>query len=270
MDKPYEYPIGIFDSGLGGLTVLRAIRDALPKENLIYFGDTARVPYGNRSHSIVVEYSKEIANFLVDKKVKCIVVACNTASAHALDFLKKYCSVPVYGVIQPAVNFFIEEFSQISNVAIIATKSTIQSNVYKKEILKRNASIHIYQQPCPLLVPITEEGMHTSPIAKEVIRMYFKEIIKKDILHIILGCTHYPLLKESILSLYPNARLIDSSIALASHLKKELSQKNLLGIKKEVPNSNITLYVSDITEHLVQFQKVFFDDENCKLEKITL
>ncbi|MDR1104505.1 MAG: glutamate racemase, partial [Endomicrobium sp.] len=188
-------PIGIFDSGFGGLTVMSAINKVLPSENLIYFGDTAHVPYGTKSQNAILKFSKEITSFLIKNRVKLIVVACNTASALALPVLEKTLKVHIIGVIAPGAKAAIDA-SENFRIGIIGTEGTIGSKSYPKAINKL-AKAKIYQQACPLLVPLVEEGWVDGEITDKTVKKYIKPLLAKKIDTLVLGCTHYPLLRKT-------------------------------------------------------------------------
>ena len=260
--------IGVFDSGLGGLTVLSAIQEKLPSENLVYFGDTARVPYGSKSKETIIRYSEEILSFLEGKNVKCIVVACNTASSHALEHLREKSALPILGVVEPGAKALVEQFPDVKHAAVIATRSTIKSGAYEKEIKKLNAGIKLYSRDCPLFVPLIEEGFSNKKVAELIIRDYMDEVARENISHVILGCTHYPLLKDSIVNVYPDIQLIDSSTETARVLESSLLENSLTNTSKE--RGKIQLYVSDITDSLLDMEKLFFGNTIDKVEKIQL
>ena len=199
--------IGIFDSGVGGLTVLKEVRNVLPNEKIIYLGDTARVPYGEKTKDLIVRYSKQIVEFLIEEKVDAIVVACNTATSLALDELNKTFKTPIIGVI--------------------GTKATINSKKYETEIKKRNHEIEVYSKSCPLFVPAIEEGIIKGKLINQMVQMYLDDF-KDKIDSLILGCTHYPLLKETISSIYPNIKIVDPAKDTAQDLKEILIKENLL------------------------------------------
>jgi len=216
-------PIGVFDSGLGGLTVVKALRKLLPNESIIYFGDTARVPYGNKSKELIVEYSKEITDFLIKRGAKMIVVACNTASAMALNSLKKNISIPVLGVINPGA---IEAIGATQNdhIGIIGTVATITSGAYVDAIHQIDHKIKTSIQACPLLVPLAEEGWLDGDVVEKIVAHYLEPFQESGIDTLILGCTHYPLLKNVIADQLINQTvLIDSAEADARMVQKELA-----------------------------------------------
>lgn len=247
-------PIGIFDSGIGGLTVLGEVEKLLPCEDIVYFGDTARVPYGNKSKSTVIKFSHESAKFLQKKRVKMIIVACNTSSSLALESLKKSLNIPVLGVIEAGVARAVK-VTRRKKIAVIGTKSTIKSNSYQKLIANKNKSIKIYSKSCPLFVPLVEEGTLNGKIVKEIMSLYLKGLRDKGIDVIILGCTHYPLLKPQISSYLRGVAIIDSAKEVASYAKSILKSKNLLSPKRRKPK--VEFYVSDEPKDFGRLAKLF-------------
>lgn len=206
--------IGIFDSGVGGLTVVREIIKDLPKHQLIYFGDTARLPYGTKGADFVKKYSSKITRWLLDNGAQIIIVACNTSSAWASSSLKeKFKKVPIFEMITPAVEQAVET-TKNKKIGIIGTPGTVKSKIYEKKLLKADKSIKVYSVACPLLVSLVEEGMVTGKITEEIIKNYIQPIEKKGIDTLILGCTHYPLLKETI------EKVIDKRIKVINPAKK--------------------------------------------------
>lgn len=250
----FNKPIGIFDSGVGGLTVLREIERLLPFEDIVYFGDTARVPYGNKSKSTIRKFSYESANFLQAKKVKMIVVACNTSSSLALKGLKNSLNIPILGVIEAGVEKAVK-VTRRKRIAVIGTKSTIKSNNYQKLIAKKNKSIKVYFQECSLFVPLIEEGILNGRIVKEVVRMYLKGLKDKGIDVIILGCTHYPLIKHQISSYLKGVTVVDSAEEVARHTRNILTSKSLMN--RERRKGRVEFYVSDEPKDFGRLAKLF-------------
>ena len=239
-------PIGIFDSGVGGLTVFKEIRKLLPNESIIYFGDTARVPYGSKSPAIIQKYSLEIARFLEMQNVKMIVIACNTASALALSILRNEVRIPVIGVIAPGVRAAIKS-AQSSSIAVIGTKATITSGVYQNRIHKLRSSINVIAVPCPLFVPIVEENLMHTKLATDALDMYLSALKKTNIKSLILACTHYPLLKEQIHAFFEGKiNLVDSAFETAKEVKETLEARRLL-CEEENPGKE-KFFVSDSPE----------------------
>ena len=223
--------IGIFDSGVGGLTVFKEIASEYPDTDIYYLGDTARVPYGNKSKETIIRYSLECGEYLKSLNIDVLVIACNTASSYALPILKKYFDIPVLGVVLPGVKTALKK-TKNNKIGIVGTLATIRSNSYKSLLLKERDSLEIYQKPCPLFVPLVEEGMINNHIAKMVVKEYLDELVQKGIDTLILGCTHYPLLKDTIKELYPDLNIVDSSKATAEFLKEIYKPKVESGIRK--------------------------------------
>ncbi len=222
-----DKPIGIFDSGIGGLTVVRQVSKLLPTERLIYFGDTARVPYGSKSPQVVREFALQDGMFLYDKNVKAIIVACNTASAEALELLQEKLDVPVIGVIKPGAAAAASA-TQNGRIGVIGTHGTIASGAYAAELLATDSSINVESTACPLLVPLVEEGWESKDVTKEILREYLSPLMDKNIDTLILGCTHYPVLKPIIHEVVGDeVVLIDSAEATANELERVLNENNL-------------------------------------------
>lgn len=237
-----KQPIGVFDSGLGGLTILKALRRTLPQEDLIYFGDTANVPYGSKSKEAVTRFSTAIAQFLQTQQVKMIVVACNTASALALPTLRKICKVPVLGVILPGAQK-AAAITRNGRVAILGTEATVRSKAYPKALLKINPRLHTFQQPCPLFVPIVEENLSRTPLAQAAVQLYLTPVLRAKADTVILGCTHYPVLKKLLAqALGPKAQLVDSADTLAQTVCEFLHRHRLCATQGK---GKLTVYASD-------------------------
>jgi len=245
-------PIGIFDSGVGGLTVLKEVTKVLPREHVIYFGDTARVPYGNKSRQSILRFSTENILFLLKKKVKLVVMACNTSTSIALDYLKNTFSVPLVGVIEPAVERALSVSKQ-KRVGVIGTTSTVQSRVYERSLVEKDAQAKVYSKACPLFVPFVEEGITSGPIVQKVIEMYLKDF-KGTIDTLILGCTHYPLLKKVITTYLRGVYLIDSASEVALNTKALLKKYNLLNQETRVRKE---FYVTDEPANFSKLAQLF-------------
>ena len=258
-----QKPIGVFDSGLGGLTVLSEIHRQLPAENLVYFGDTARVPYGNKSATTIVRYSREIVRFLLSRDVKAIVVACNTASSYALDAIREMTDIPVLGVIDPAVRSLAQHAKAGSTAGLIATKGTIASQSYNASLVRQHGEVNLVSKACPLLVPLIEEGYAESPAADLILRDYLGPLAEQGAEYLILGCTHYPLIARAITRLYPQFKLIDSAEETAAELRGVLAQQNILQTEA---SGRVELYVSDMTESMRSLQQLFFQSKVDKFE----
>lgn len=262
-----DSPIGLFDSGVGGLTVANAIRSLLPKEKMIYFGDTAHLPYGDKSKDTIVQYSIGVTDFLLSKACKVILIACNTASSNAFNEVKEYVNgrAHVLNVIDPVINHITHD-ETIRQIGVIGTKATINSDMYSRKILAANKMLSVSSLATPLLVPMIEEGFIFDDISNAIIRSYLsrRELIEIDTL--ILGCTHYPIIKNQI-SKFFNFRVdvIDSARIVAEELQKLLSINNLLNEKGSAEHE---FYVSDLTEYFEIIAKMFFG-EKINLKKIT-
>lgn len=247
-------PIGIFDSGVGGLTVAREIMRQLPNEKIIYFGDTARVPYGNKSKETVTRFSKQIVRFLQTFQVKTIVVACNTASAYALEELERETDIPIIGVLKPGAKT-AAEVTKNGKIGVIATEATIGSQMYSKYIKELKKQVTIYGKACPLFVPLVEEGLWQDPVTDEIAKRYLTELIDIDIDTLILGCTHYPLIRSTLGRIMgEGVTLVNPAYETARELKELLLEKKLLS--EEAPKLGINqyqFYVSDGAEKFKRF-----------------
>lgn len=220
-------PIGIFDSGIGGLTLVKEIIKQLPQEDIVYFGDTARVPYGNKSRQTVIKFSQECIKFLLKFNIKFVIVACNTSSSLALPALKKRFNVPILGVISPAVKKAVE-ISSSGRIGIIATRATVNSMCYQRQIKKRNFKFKSFTQACPLFVPLAEEGWTDDKITLEIAQRYLTPLLKRNIDTLILGCTHYPLLKNIIRKVVgKKVKFVDSAEETALEAKRILMERQL-------------------------------------------
>lgn len=242
--------IGIFDSGLGGLTVAAAIASALPNEPLIYLGDTARVPYGTRSPATVVRYARNNVRFLRERGVKMVVVACNTVSAQGLGGLADGSTIPILGVIRPSARSAIAA-SQGGEIAVLGTQATIRSGAYLQAIHELDPTRRIHGIPCPLFVPLVEEGWLNHPVTEQVARIYLSELQGTAVDTIILGCTHYPLLREIIESiaqiiLKRHITIIDSASAVADDV---ITLLDTSGLRHTSADADRTFYVTDVPEH---------------------
>ncbi len=247
-------PIGVFDSGVGGLTVAREIMRQIPNEKIIYFGDTARVPYGSKSQETVTRFSKQIVRFLQTFDVKTIVVACNTASAYALDELEKEINIPIIGVVKPGAKV-AAEVTQNGKIGVIATEATIGSQIYTKYIKELNKDVTIYGKACPLFVPLVEEGLWQDPVTDEIAKRYLTELIDIDIDTLILGCTHYPLIRSTLGRIIgEKVKLVNPAYETARELKELLESKGILNEEEPKLGENCyQFYVSDGAEKFKRF-----------------
>lgn len=253
-------PIGIFDSGIGGLTVASAIHRLLPKETLIYFGDTAHLPYGDKSAEAIKYYSLKIAKFLLDQQCKLIVIACNTASSLAyqdlVDFLGD--KIPVINVIDPVVDHLVNQ-AQYQNIGVIGTKATIKTDVYAKKLKALKPELTVKSLPTPLLAPMIEEGFFSNTISKTVINSYLSSPTLKHIDSLILACTHYPLIKPEIEAYYQNkVAIINTAEIVAQYVQQRLSDLNLLNSSESKRHQ---FYVSDYTPSFEKSTKLFFGEK---------
>jgi glutamate racemase len=261
-----DRPIGVFDSGVGGLTVLREIVRQLPDEGTIYLGDTARVPYGIRSPETVTRYSFENTRFLFSKDIKVLVVACNTASSVSLDAIKKSIQIPVIGVIEPGAKAAVRT-TRNKRVGIIGTEATIRSDSYTKSIRAHDKDIKVFGLPCPLFVPLAEEGWTEGDIATMIAERYLNDIKDKGIDTLVLGCTHYPLLKKVITRLMgKGVRLIDSAVEVAQEIKTTLEITGLKGAKRGKPLREF--YVTDSPEKFRRLGEKFLGQKIEHIEKV--
>lgn len=242
-------PIGVFDSGIGGLSLLKHVVHMLPHERFIYLGDTARVPYGNRSVETVRLYSRQCAAFLEQHDVKMIIVACNTSSAVALDELRLHCSVPVLGVIEPAAAEAVRR-TRNGHIGVIGTRATIASNAYATSIMRvaDAKKVFVHSQPCPLFVPLVEEGWIDTPATRLIAEEYLRPLVANGIDTLVLGCTHYPLLSPMLTSMLPDVVLVDSGQCAAREAAEQLDMPT-----NATQTSQTYFYLTDNTP---QFQLV--------------
>ena len=253
IDVKRTAPVGVFDSGVGGLTVAREIMRQLPNENIVYFGDTARVPYGSKSKDNIIRYSRQIINFLKTKNVKAIVIACNTASALALDVVREEIDIPIIGVVEPGARAALE-VTQTKKIGVIGTEGTIRSAMYEKIIQGRDPGAEVIGKACPLFVPLVEEGFAKHKVTQEIIDYYLSSLLDTDIDSLILGCTHYPLLRSRIRE-YVGDRitLVNPAYETAMDLKKLLKDSNLENTGEEQERAAYSFYVSDAADKFKQF-----------------
>jgi len=261
-----EKPIGVFDSGIGGLTVVKHLSTVLTNEHIVYFGDTARVPYGSKSNSTVIEYSIQDTNFLLHKNVKIVVVACNTVSSIALEELRKKFEVPVIGVISPGAAMAVNK-TKNGKIGIIGTRATINNQAYSKAIKAINKNIGVFEKACPLFVPLAEEGWTHHRATYEIAEEYLKELREKEIDTLVLGCTHYPILADVIQEVIgSNVSLIDSGVAAAEVVKNEIHKLQLETNHKDHPN--LDLFVSDIPTKFQEVAELFLGKKVNKVMKV--
>lgn len=265
--------IGVFDSGVGGLTVVREIMRNLPDEHIVYFGDTARVPYGSKSKDTIVRYSRQIIHFLRAQDVKAIVIACNTASALALDEVEKSLDIPIIGVIRPGARVAVAA-TRNRRIGVIGTESTINSHMYRKLISGEDPSITVYEKACPLFVPLVEEGWLKDPVTREVAKRYLDELLKKDIDSLILGCTHYPLLRSLIRELAgERITLVNPAYETAKELGELLERENLANpdVSGELPTAEpYRFFVSDMADKFGHFANSILPYDIETIQKINI
>lgn len=247
-------PIGVFDSGVGGLTVAREIMRQIPNERIVYFGDTARVPYGSKSKETVTRYSRQIVRFLRTQDVKAIVVACNTASAYALDEMEKEIDIPIIGVVKPGAKA-ASDTTKNGKIGVIATEATIGSEIYSRYIKEMNPDAVVLGKACPLFVPLVEEGLLHDPVTDEIAMRYLSGMIDSGIDTLILGCTHYPLIRSTVGKVVgEGVALVNPAYETAVELRKLLAQEGLLNEERpELGSNQYQFFVSDAAEKFIRF-----------------
>ncbi|MEX0906942.1 MAG: glutamate racemase [Gemmatimonadota bacterium] len=261
-----DRPIGVFDSGIGGLTVVRELFERLPNESIVYFGDTARVPYGSKSPLTVARYSREAAAFLLSRDVKMIVVACNTATAHAADQLAATLPVPVIGVIEPGARAAVHA-TKTQRVGVIGTAGTIRSGAYDLAVRRRLPDARVYAQPCPLFVPLVEEGWHTRPAARLVAEEYLTPLREMDVDVLILGCTHYPLLHALVADVMgPGVTLVDSAAETAGEVTAILEELGMRRLSDHPPVH--TFAASDAPQRFREVGRAFVGERLTYVEHV--
>ncbi|MBN1754979.1 glutamate racemase [bacterium] len=266
MNNIKELPIGIFDSGVGGLTVVKELQAQLPGEAFIYLGDTARYPYGPRSPEIIKQFALECSSYLLKQPLKVLIIACNTASANAVGLLRKNFTLPIIEVITPGAQLAAES-TRIGKVGIIGTTATIQSSAYIKALLKFDPRLKTFSQACPLFVALAEEGWISGEVPKLITQHYLKDLIRAQIDTLIMGCTHYPLLKAVIgETMGKEVQLIDSAYATVNVLKKYLKENGLLSDRiGPLPNK---YYVTDAPDRFARVGSHFLNKELNDVQKI--
>lgn len=260
-------PIGVFDSGLGGLTVVRALKKALPNESFFYLGDTARVPYGDKSEETIIRFGCENSHFLIQKGVKLVVVACNTVSAVAMETLhQKFPNTPILGVLESGVNACLR--ANGASVTILGTKATARSDAYRRAIHAKNSAMSVNTLATPLFVPLIEEGLQDSPVGDEVVKYYLHDVIENPTQMLLLGCTHYPLIADTLRKYFPTQIMLDSAQSCAEFVIEYL-HKNHLDCSK-VQRAELRFYLSDVsTEFLTQAQR-FLGEKVSFIERVKL
>jgi len=263
-----SHPIGVFDSGVGGLTVVRALMDRLPFENIIYFGDTARVPYGVKSVATIEHFTQQIADFLQKQQVKMLIIACNTMAAVDADKVRAAANVPVLDVIEAGARNAVQ-VTESGGIGVIGTPATINSNAYARAIHDLNPECRVYSQACPLFVPLVEEGWLDHPVTRMTAQEYLKPVFVEQIDTLVLGCTHYPLLKPLLLEVVGSRmKLVDSALSIADQTAALLQAQGLANTERSVPDYRF--YVTDLP---VKFQTIgerFLGRSLNKLELVQL
>ncbi len=259
-------PIGIFDSGIGGLTVVKEVIKLLPREDIVYFGDTARVPYGIKSKETIIKFSLEDTLFLLRQDVKMIVVACNSSSSLALPLIRQHFKIPIIGVIMPGAKEAVYA-TKSKKIGVIGTRATINSGAYEQEIKRLDSGIKVYRQACPMFVPLVEEGWGDDPVTKKIVEKYLAPMKQKWVDTLILGCTHYPLLKNSIKRFMgPRVILIDSAREVALEVKQVLVQEGILN--KKISKPSYQYFVSDEVAIFKNVAGRFLGRELKKVQKV--
>lgn len=259
MEQDKNGAVGVFDSGLGGLTVVRELMRQLPKENIVYYGDTARVPYGTKSKEAIIRFSIENTQVLLKHKVKMVVVACNTSSSYALDVLRKKFRVPVIGVIDPGAKKAVA-LTRNKRIGVVATSATIASGEYVHALKKQDKSIKVFPKACPLFVPLAEEGWFRKSVTQEIAREYLRSLKQKDIDTLILGCTHYPLLKAALRKVVGRrVTLIDSAKEVAGEVKMLLTASGKQNVSTAKPKYKFL--ISDRPQEFKRIARNFLGTE---------
>lgn len=263
-----SYSIGMFDSGLGGLTVMRQLLKVLPREHFVYYGDTARLPYGEKSEETIIRYSLENANFLLSQSIKLLVIACSTASSMALKALEQHLDVPVIGMIGPGAESALNS-TKSGHIAVLGTKGTIKSRAYKNAILERNPDVSVTSIACPLFVPFVEEHCLDHPAARLVVQEYLKALKGQNVDTILLGCTHYPMLKNMINEeMGEGVTVIDPGIACAAHVMNRLNDLQLHKTEGQVveQDKDHSFFVSDDPDKFQRLGEIFLGSNIRKVE----
>jgi glutamate racemase len=253
--RPADRAIGVFDSGIGGLTVLRALVEELPHEDFIYLGDTARLPYGTKTDEVIIRYSRENTEFLLAKGIKMLVVACNTSSAVALEAIARDTTIPVIGVIEPGARAVVKA-SRTGKIGVIATEATVASGAYTRTIQSLRPRAEIYTRACPLLVPLVEEGWTDNDVAERTVWYYLESLKQSGIDALLLGCTHYPLLVAMFQRvLGPGVRVVDSATATAAAVRERL---RVLKLTRRATQGTRSFFVTESPERFVRVGRRFF------------
>ncbi len=259
-------PIGIFDSGIGGLTVVKAIKRLLPREDIIYLGDTARLPYGTKSTDAIIQFSRENTNFLLSRNVKFIVIACYSSTSVALDTIQQASPVPVIGVIEPGVRRALK-LTRTGRIGVIGTALTIYSGAYERAFRKFSDSCEILGRACPLFVPLVEEGWLDHPATELIARTYLESLKEDGIDTLLLGCTHYPLLLAQIKKVMGDINYVDASNEVASELAKQFAER---GLENLDGNGNVAIYLTDLSMNFKEIGERFLGEPMNTFSRISL
>ena len=263
-------PIGVFDSGVGGLTVAREIIRQMPEERIVYFGDTARLPYGSKSRDTVIRYSRQIIRFLLTKEVKAIVIACNTASAYALDVVEKEFDLPIIGVINAGARTAVHA-TRNGKIGVIGTEGTIGSGIYTEVMKRMRPDIEVTGKPCPLFVPLVEEGLLHDSVTDEIASRYLSTLKGRFIDTLVLGCTHYPLLRSTVGRLMgSDVTLVNPAYETALELKSLLNERELTCIPERAKGEKYQFYVSDLADKFTAFATSILPNEAKETRKINI
>ncbi|MCI8516368.1 MAG: glutamate racemase [Hungatella sp.] len=261
-------PIGVFDSGVGGLTVAREIMRRMPRERIIYFGDTARLPYGSKSQDTVLRYSRQIIRFLMTKQVKAIVIACNTASAYALTAMERELDIPIIGVIRAGAKTAVE-VTRNGKIGVIGTEATINSGIYADVMRQMRPDIQVTGKSCPLFVPLVEEGLLHDSVTDEIASRYLSVLKGRFVDTLVMGCTHYPLIRSTLGRLMgEDVVLVNPAYETSVELKRLLEDKALTCTLEAAPGEKYRFYVSDLAEKFTAFATSILPEEVKETEKI--
>ncbi|MCR4956181.1 MAG: glutamate racemase [Lachnospiraceae bacterium] len=256
-------PIGVFDSGVGGLTCIPTLQKLLPNERVVYYGDTARTPYGSKTIDTIREFSYQIADYLISHDVKMIMIVCNTVSATCLDALRnRYPNIPIIGVVEPMANRIVRDAKNEENkpIGVIGTKVTVKSGIYSTLVRKKNPNIEMYSKACPVFVPLIEEGIVKNEIMDLTIHYYLDDFIKEhDLKKLVLGCTHYPYIKKNLKRLYPDLELLNPSAEIVNEVKEILTARDMLAGEDNVGEHQC--YASDLSENFYHMINLVFEDD---------
>ncbi|MSR76604.1 MAG: glutamate racemase [Candidatus Omnitrophica bacterium] len=256
--KVAKDPIGVFDSGLGGLTIVKEIRRVLPQESIVYFGDLARLPYGIKSHKQIIQFSLQNTNFLLQHQIKTLIIACNSSSSAAYQVIKRKVSIPVIDVIEPATREAVK-LTRTGRIGVIATQATVDTGAYEKKLTKLNPNLEVYSRSCPMFVPMVEEGWTEGSICEQIVKHYLEPIKQKKVDVLMLGCTHYPLLESLIRNFMGSkVRLVNSAQSTVEKLVESLNSQKLLAHPDQKPSFKV--YVSDQPRNFIRVGEKFLGE----------